>query len=188
MGVSLSKLQKIVKDKEAWLATVLGVTELDTTERLNNSSNNEVSYYFRQSLRISLTGNSGHSSSCWATIHVAQKATEQHQPGISSWPTVMPFCAGVWRSPRKSPSAQILLILLLNLGFISESPGSLHIKISTLPTPTRQLESEFLVVGPRPSYFLFLFLNLPSFFSIRRLYFFNACSLYSWRMLNPTVK
>lgn len=37
MGVSLSKLQKIVKDKEAWLATVLGVAELDTAERLNNS-------------------------------------------------------------------------------------------------------------------------------------------------------
>ena len=32
MGVSLSRLQKIVKDKEAWLAAVLGVTELDTTE------------------------------------------------------------------------------------------------------------------------------------------------------------
>lgn len=43
MGVSLSRLQKIVKDKEAWLATVLGVAELDTIEWLNNNSNNEVS-------------------------------------------------------------------------------------------------------------------------------------------------
>ena len=43
MGVSLSRLQKIVKDKEALLAAVLGVTELDTTEWLNNNSNNEVS-------------------------------------------------------------------------------------------------------------------------------------------------
>ena len=36
MEINLSKLQEIVKDREAWHSAVHGVTESDTTKGLNN--------------------------------------------------------------------------------------------------------------------------------------------------------
>ena len=38
MDMSLSKLWEIVKDRGAWHAVADGVTELDITEQLNNTS------------------------------------------------------------------------------------------------------------------------------------------------------
>ena len=37
VDMSLNKLQKVLKDREAWRVVVHGVAESGTTERLNNS-------------------------------------------------------------------------------------------------------------------------------------------------------
>ena len=42
MEMSLSQLQDIVKDREAWCAAVHGAAELDMMEQLNNNSFTEM--------------------------------------------------------------------------------------------------------------------------------------------------
>ena len=40
IGMSLSEVWEIVKDRKAWLAAVLRITESDTIEPLNNDNSN----------------------------------------------------------------------------------------------------------------------------------------------------
>ena len=42
MDISLSKLQEIVKDREAWHTAVLEVTEFDMTEQMNNNTISQI--------------------------------------------------------------------------------------------------------------------------------------------------
>ena len=57
MDMSLSKLWEIIKDREAWRATVHGVAESDTTEQLNNKSIH-TAWYFLFPLTSDFLGNS----------------------------------------------------------------------------------------------------------------------------------
>ena len=66
MDMSLSKLQEIVNNREAWHDAVHGLTESDKTERLN--SNNLKTLYFFLLKEVAPTRSTSHYLGLFGTI------------------------------------------------------------------------------------------------------------------------
>ena len=66
MDMSLSKLQEIVNNREAWHDAVHGLTESDKTERLN--SNNLKTIYFFLLKEVAPTRSTSHYLGLFGTI------------------------------------------------------------------------------------------------------------------------
>ena len=57
MDMNLSKLQEIVKDREAWHAAVQRVAELDRSEQLNNNSLSVTKFTILKHFKCTIQGN-----------------------------------------------------------------------------------------------------------------------------------
>ena len=78
MDMSLSKLQELVMDREAWRAGVHGVAESDTTERLSNVEVGEDAVMGTGNP----TGRRQFKGRCWARLRQEEKGmTEDEMVG-----------------------------------------------------------------------------------------------------------
>ena len=72
---SMDKFQEVVKDREAWHAGVHGVAQLDTTQRLNNTSNIEQDSYILMEGRAK-----GKNTSAWESVATGRILVEYNYP------------------------------------------------------------------------------------------------------------
>ena len=101
MGMSLSRLWEIVKDREAWHAAAHGVTELDMTEWLSNK--------YRLRMKETMNGKKsqeGHESKTWRT----EKGRIEVGFGSEVWrPYMQGFCSITECACLKSSGARQMI-------------------------------------------------------------------------------
>ena len=130
MDMSLSKLQELVMDREAWCAVVYGVTESDTTERLNWTKSLLLGWGAAPRTRAS---NQDYSPQRPGRVSLSFSLTWL----VSDWLSTSMSLGRVYRSFLRKLSALFLYILTPNRYWCqapSECPFKLSAQWLVLPT------------------------------------------------------